>query len=84
METPYIQPEDHKSNVLLYGSECWRVIEKDNRRLNLLPCTSPVSGESCECSGLIKSPMLAFYMPQDRKGWELSYSEDDGDGLAMC
>ena len=39
METPYIQPEDYKNNVLLYGSECWRMIENDNRRLATLHIT---------------------------------------------
>jgi len=45
---------------------------------NLLTSTSLVSGESCKCSGLIKSPMLDSYMPQVRKRCEPSYDEEGG------
>ena len=50
--------------------------------VDLLPSTSPVLGESCERSGLIKSPKLDLNMPQGGKRYKSSYSKDDGDGFS--
>lgn len=65
-----------------YGKMWTTVLERITA--DFLPPTPPVSRESCECAGLVKSTMLDFYKPQGGNRWEPSYGEECGNGLVMC
>lgn len=50
----------------------------------LPPSIPPFSGESCRCSGLIKSPVPHPYKPQGKKHWISFFGKEDGNGLGTC
>lgn len=67
-------------SVLLYGSECWRMTGKDNRGLATFQTTS---GESCECSGPVKSLTPDSYKPQGKRKWAPVFGGENENGLDM-
>lgn len=68
-------------SILVHGSECGRMTEKDKCRLAILPHPCLRRNMWVFWPG-VKSPMLDLYRSQGRKRWEPSYGEEGGNGLA--
>ena len=66
-------------SALLYGSEFWRLTERDSSRLAAFH-SRLVSEESWECSARTKFPIQDSIKWLSKNQWAPSWSKDDGDG----